>query len=99
MYAENDLVFSNEDGSPWPPDTFTAQFGKMASMVGLKGFRFDYVRHAFATLTLANGTPLKEVQSLMGHSTANTTLSFYARTMERLGREAVNNLARSLSVS
>lgn len=84
---------------PWPPDTFTAQFGKMASMVGLKGFRFHDVRHAFATLTLANGTPLKEVQALMGHSTANTTLSFYARTMEGLGREAVNNLARSLSVS
>ena len=72
--------------------------GGLTSMVGLK-LRFHDVRHAFATLTMANGTPLKEVQSLMGHSTANTTLSFYARTMEGLGREAVNNLARSLSVS
>ena len=36
------------------------------------------------------------VQALMGHSTANTTLSFYARTMEGLGRETVNDLARSL---
>ena len=98
MYAENDLVFSNEDGSPWPPDTFTAQFGKMASMVGLKDSDSMTCATPFATLSLTNGTPLKEVQSLMGHSTANTTLSFYARTMERLGREAVNNLARSLSV-
>lgn len=98
-YADNDLIFCNADGSPWPPDTLTAQFGKLAAVVGLKGFRFHDVRHAFATLNLANGTPLREVSALMGHSTANTTLSFYARIIEGQGRQAINDLARSLLAS
>jgi integrase len=95
-YTDNDLVFRNPDGSPWPPDTFSKQFGDIARLVGMQGFRFHDVRHAFATLTLADGRPIKEVQLLMGHSTANTTLAFYARPVEGLGREAVNSLSRSL---
>jgi integrase len=95
-YDDQDLVFSNPDGSPWPPDTFTAQFGKLATLVGLKGFRFHDMRHAFASLTLADGKPIKEVSVLMGHSSANVTLSVYARSIEGMGREVVNDLSRSL---
>ncbi len=98
-YAENDLVFCNSDGSPWPPDTFSVQFGKLAASVGLKGFRFHDMRHAFASITLADGVSIKEVQTLMGHSSPTVTLSVYARSMEGLGRQAVNNLARSLLAS
>ena len=68
----------------------------IATAVGLRGFRFHDIRHAFATLTLADGRPVKEVQLLLGHSTANTTLSFYARPVQGLGREAVSKLSRSL---
>lgn len=78
------------------PDTLTAQFGKLADLAGLKGFRFHDLRHAFASLTLADGLPIKEVQVLMGHSTANTTLTVYARDVEGLGREAVGSLSKSL---
>jgi integrase len=95
-YVDNDLVFPNPDGSPWPPDTFSVQFGKLAALVGLKGFRFHDVRHAFASLALADGTSIKEVQALMGHSSPTVTLSVYARAMEGLGRKAVNGLSRSL---
>jgi integrase len=96
VYVDNDLVFCNPDGAPWPPDTFSKQFSAIAKVVGLHGFRFHDIRHAFATLTLADGRPVKEVQLLMGHSTANTTLSFYAHPVHGLGREAVNRLSRSL---
>jgi integrase len=95
-YADNDLVFCNPDGSPWPPDTLSQQFADIAKRVGMRGFRLHDVRHAFATLALADGRPIKEVQMLMGHSTANTTLAFYARRIEGLGREAINGLSRSL---
>lgn len=95
-FSDNDLVFCNPDGAPWPPDTFSKQFSPIAAAVGLRGFRFHDIRHAFATLTLADGRPIKEVQLLLGHSTANTTLSFYARPVEGLGREAVGRLSRSL---
>jgi integrase len=92
-------VFPNPDGSPWPPDSFTAAFGKLSALVGLKGFRFHDLRHAFASMTLADGVSIKEVQTLMGHSSPVVTLSVYARSMEGLGRQAVNALSRSLLAS
>jgi integrase len=98
-YNDLDLVFPNADGSPWPPDTLTAQFGNLAALVGLKGFRFHDMRHAFASITLADGVSIKEVQTLMGHSSPTVTLSVYARSMEGLGRKAVNDLSRSLLAS
>ncbi len=96
FYVENDLVFPNPDGNPWPPDSFTVQFHELARLVGLKGFRFHDLRHAFASLTLADGRPIREVQALMGHSAATTTLSVYARVIEGLGRETVNSLSASI---
>ena len=98
-YTDNDLVFPNPDGQPWPPDTFSAQFAQLAKSVGMPGFRFHDLRHAFASITLADGVSIKEVQALMGHSSPVVTLSVYARSIEGLGRQAVNELARSLLVT
>ena len=47
---------------------------------------------------LADGLSIKEVRTLMGHSSPVMTLSVYARSIEGLGRKAVNELARSLLV-
>ena len=93
LYQDNDLVFCTEDGSPWPPNSLTHQFAKLSKKLGKKGFRFHDVRHTFATMTLQNGTSVKEVSELLGHSTATTTLGIYAHALEGAGRKAVNELA------
>ncbi len=93
FYEENDLVFCNENGSIWPPDTLTKQFGKIRDLVGQKGFRLHDVRHAFASISLRDGTSIKEVSELLGHSTPAITLSTYAHTMQGQAREAVNRVA------
>ncbi|MGC2362803.1 MAG: tyrosine-type recombinase/integrase [Candidatus Cybelea sp.] len=95
-YSDNDLVMPNTDGSPWPPDNFSAQFSKLARTAGCRGFRFHDLRHAFATLTLSSGTSIKDVQNLLGHSSASLTLSTYAHVLEGAGRAAVNRLGSSL---
>jgi integrase len=71
----------------------------LGKTVGMQGFRFHDLRYVFASLTLADGVSIKEVQTLMGHSSPTVTLSVYARSMEGLGQQAVNDLARSLLVS
>jgi integrase len=78
------------------PTRFTMQFSKLAKSVGMRGFRFHDLRHAFASLTLGDGVSIKEVQTLLGHSSPVVTLSVYARSIEGLGRQAVNEFARSL---
>ncbi len=96
LYVDDDLVFPDSDGNPWPPDTFTTQFSKLTRTVGMRGVRFHDLRHAFASLALGDGVSIKEVQTLLGHSSPVVTLSVYARSIEGLGRRAVNDLARSL---
>ena len=77
--------------------TFSKQFAGIMRLVGLQGeFRFHDSRHAFASIALKNGTSVKEVSALLGHSSPMLTLSTYAHTMEGMGREAVNGLAKSL---
>ncbi|MBV8725440.1 MAG: site-specific integrase [Candidatus Eremiobacteraeota bacterium] len=95
-YNDNDLVFCNPDGTPWPPETFTKQFAQVTRSIGMKGFRFHDLRHAFATLTLKNGTSVNEVSQLLGHSSPVITLSTYAHVIEGVARDAVNLLANSL---
>jgi integrase len=95
-YADHELVFCNEDGSPWPPDTLTKQFGAIAKGIGMKGFRLHDVRHGFASISLKQGTSVKEVSELLGHSSPLITLSTYAHTMEGVARDAVNRLADCL---
>ncbi len=95
-YNNADLVFPNFDGSPGPPDSFSVQFGRLARATGCKGFRLHDLRHAFATLTLANGVSIREVSDLLGHSSKALTLSTYAHALPGVGRAAVSDLARSL---
>jgi len=95
-YVDQDLVFCEESGVPWPPDTFSRQFSVMTRNAGLAGFRFHDSRHAFASLALTNGTSIKEVSALLGHASATLTLSTYAHVIAGMGREAVSGVAKSV---
>jgi integrase len=95
-YVDMDLVFPNHDGAPWPPDSLSVQFSKLARAAGCQGFRFHDLRHAFATLTLADGVSIREVSDLLGHSSKALTLSTYAHAVPGGSRAAVSNLARNL---
>jgi integrase len=95
-YTDLDLVFPSPDGTPWRPDSFSVQFARIARTAGCKGFRLHDMRHAFATLTLADGASIREVSDLLGHSSKSLTLSTYAHAMPGGGQAAVSNLARAL---
>lgn len=95
-YCNLGLVVPNPDGSPWPPDSFSVQFARLARTAGCQGFRLHDLRHAFATLTLADGVSIRDVSDMLGHSSKAFTLATYAHAMEPTGRAAVSNLARTL---
>lgn len=86
VYSNLDLVFPSPDGSPWLPDSFSVQFARVARTADCKGFRLRDLRHAFATLTLADGVSIREVSDLLGHSSKALTLSTYAHSMPGVGR-------------
>lgn len=56
-----------------------------------KKISWHSARHSFGTNLLINGTNVKDVQSLLGHSTLRYT-ERYLRSVDELKRQAINNL-------
>ena len=56
----------------------TEQFPKLLDANGLRRIRFHDLRHSCASLMLANGVPMKQIQDRLGHSDFSTTANIYA---------------------
>ena len=60
------------------PDYLTSYFPQYIQRHGMKKMRFHDLRHSCASLLLANGVPLKQIQEWLGHSDFSTTANIYA---------------------
>ena len=79
--ADDTLVFSHVDGSPYLPDTISHAFTKAAKRAGLKDVRLHDLRHAHASLMLRQGVHPKIVSERLGHSSISITLDTYSHVM------------------
>ena len=68
----------NETGDIISPDNLTKSFKLFLKRNGLKEIRFHDLRHSCASLLLANGVPMKQIQEWLGHSDYSTTANYYA---------------------
>ena len=55
------------------------------------------LRHTAATLALESGADLKQIQQLLGHRDASTTLQFYAGVTEERQRQTVEGIENLLA--
>ena len=53
-------------------------FSVPAGQRGLRRIRYHDLRHSCASLLLANGVPMKQIQEWLGHSDFSTTANVYA---------------------
>ncbi len=77
-YDYDGYVFVDEMGERMRPDYLTSKFPEYIVRHGLKKMRFHDLRHSCASLLLANGVPLKQIQDWLGHSDFSTTANIYA---------------------
>ena len=77
-YDYDGYVFVNEIGERMKPDYLTTAFPEYLKRHGMKKIRFHDLRHSCASLLLANGVPLKQIQEWLGHSDFSTTANIYA---------------------
>lgn len=73
-----DYVCVDQIGELLSPNYVTAAFPKLLKANGLRHIRFHDLRHSCASLLLANGVPMKQIQEWMGHSDFSTTANIYA---------------------
>lgn len=60
------------------PNYLTDIFHKLLEKNGLRRIRYHDLRHSCASLLLANGVPMKQIQEWLGHSDFSTTANVYA---------------------
>ena len=74
---------------PTEPTRFVSKFVKRHDLPNVSPHD---LRHTAATLALEAGANLKEVQQLLGHKDASTTLTFYAGVTEEAKRRTVEGI-------
>jgi integrase len=91
-----DLVFMTTHGTPLDGITITRRFQHILASARLPHQRFHDLRHACASLLLAQGVPARVVMETLGHSEISLTLNTYSHVMPSVGREAAERMDQLL---
>lgn len=73
-----DYVFVNEFGGLILPDFLTKSMQDIIKENNLKKIRLHDLRHSCASLLLASGVQMKQIQEWLGHANFNTTADVYS---------------------
>lgn len=73
-----EYICVDQTGKLLRPNYVTEHFRWLIDKYGFKKMRFHDLRHTCASLLLANGVPMKQIQLWLGHSTFSTTADIYA---------------------
>lgn len=73
-----DYVWVDDIGKLVNPNTVTHHFKTFLEQNGLPHIRFHELRHSCASLLIACGVSLKEIQEWLGHSAISTTADIYS---------------------
>lgn len=96
MYKDLGRVFQGPGGGNVGLMAITDGFRKIARRASVQVTSFHGLRHTAATWMLAEGIDLRTTASVLGHSTAATTLSVYAHVVAGAQESAVDAIDQRL---
>jgi integrase len=96
-WSDWDLVFCSPSGSPLHSKSVTVAFQRHVAAAALPHQTFHGLRHACASLLMAQGVNPRVVMEILGHSTITTTMNVYSHVAQSTQRDALAGLAASLS--
>lgn len=90
------LVFCDHSGGPLRRQNVQRRsFKPLLKAADCPEVRFHDLRHTYATLTLANGVPIRVVADTLGHSRTSVTMDIYAHVLpaqESVSAEAMDGV-------
>jgi len=72
------FIYTDQLGNRINPNYLSKEFPKFLEQNGLRRLRFHDLRHSAASLLLASGISLKQIQEWLGHSNFSITADTYA---------------------
>ena len=90
------MIIHNRFGQPLNKDTPSKWFRRWADAQGYPQITFHDLRHAHASILVANNVDIAAIASRMGHSDATVTLSTYTHPFEIHDRLAADVLDKLL---
>ncbi|MCI2056703.1 MAG: site-specific integrase [Oscillibacter sp.] len=79
------------------PDAVTEGFAKFIKKHNLKKVTYHGLRHGSASMLVANGVPMKQIQLWLGHSNYSTTADIYSHLSTAAMDEPANCIANLLT--
>lgn len=91
-----DFVCTDQQGELLRPAFLSEHFAWLLEKHKMRHIRFHDLRHSCASLMLANGVPMKQIQEWLGHSTFSTTADIYAHLDYRSKQNSAGVIAQVL---
>jgi integrase len=96
--SANALVFSKGANEPLSADNLRKKrLASACRWAGLRRIDWHTLRHTYSTLLHDLGTPIRVQQTLLGHSSAATTMDVYTHPVSTSERDASQDWARFCS--
>lgn len=95
----NNLLFTNEFGSPLEHWTIKRNFKSILDSIGLNGVRFHDLRHTYAVNAIRAGDDIKTIQGNLGHSSAAFTLDRYGHFTEQMREDSAARMNKFMKAA
>ena len=79
------------------PRLLRERYNKLVRNLGIKPINFHGIRHTFASINIENGTDIKTISQLLGHSGVEITLDIYTHVSNETKSNAINNYVKLLN--
>ena len=93
-HSATGFVFMGREGGMRDTRTVQKKLERICERVGLEGVHMHTLRHSFSTRCLEQGVGVEVLSALLGHSTPQITLKYYAHCTPEAKREGIALLAR-----
>lgn len=92
-WQDGGFIFTQDDGHPMHPDTWTGWLKKFSKRHSLPHINPHAFRHSAASALIANHVDVVTVSKVLGHASPNTTGKFYAHMIEDAKAAATDTIA------